>query len=202
MQVFRLDCVCQYQLDIATNFGERIRIDEFEQIGIYEKRFEALKMDRILINLDRESGAIEYFSTPKLLGYTLNYRNTDLMFDVIVCNDNALVKKIHCNKMFKNGNYTDFYKKWILDKENFKVDSMNTCSTFLDCLANHFREIARKSIPEYVAQLDKSRWQKLSETLSKKLDDVKNFVITNDMIDKKRLRLQSDYEDERRLISE
>lgn len=133
-----LACVCQYHLEISTNFVERITTSEFEPISIYEKRFKAFKsldMERILINLDRQIGTIRHFSAPKLLGYTLDHFSTNLMFDVVVDNNSAMVKKIHCNKMWKNCNYTDFYKKWVKDKDNLTDD------TLLGCLSSYFRHI-------------------------------------------------------------
>jgi len=197
-----LACVCQYYLQIYTDFGERITMSEFNPIGASGKVFEEIDMERILINLDRQSGTISHFSTPKLLGYTLDHFGTNLMFDVVVDNNSATVKKIHCNKMWKNCNYTDFYKKWVKDKDNLQADKMFTDDTFLGCLSTYFRHIERETTPEHVAELDKTRWQKLSQSMSKKLDAVKDFVATQEMIDKKRLKLKQEYEDERRIINE
>ena len=197
-----LDCVCQYDLEIATNFSERITMNEIEPVGIYEKRFNALCMQKILINLDREIGTIEHFSTPKLLGYTLDHWGTNLMFDVVVDNNSAMVKKIHCNKMWKNCNYTDFYKKWVKDKDNNQDGSVHTSDTFLGCLSAYFQQIANENKPQHVAEIDSSMWQRLSQNISQKLENVKDFVVTKEMIDRKRLQLKNNYEDERRIINE
>jgi predicted nucleic-acid-binding Zn-ribbon protein len=197
-----LACVCQYELQINADFGERITMNEFNPIGVCGKVFEDINMERILINLDREIGTINHFSTPKLLGYTLDHFGTNLMFDVVVDNNSATVKKLHCNKMWKNCNYTDFYKKWVKDKDNLKEEGLFTSDTFLHCLHTYFRYIENKNKPENIAKLDELRMSKLFESTLKKLDTVKDFVATQEMIDKKRLKLKQEYENERRIIND
>lgn len=164
-----LDCVCNYA-GSQVFASETITMSEFETMSIYQSPFNTLDIETVKINLDRYSGTIEHFSQPKLLGYAIDYFGTNLMLDVVVDNNSARVNKIQCNKMWKNDNYSDFYKKWIKDKANNKEGYIHA-DTFLDCISNYFMDIQLKSKPEHIAKIDSFKLQSLAQSFLKNEKD-------------------------------
>jgi len=165
--VSALDCVFSYYMLIRGD-NEKIQMNEYEHIGIYEPKRNPISMEQVNINLERHSGTIQHFSTYRQLGYWID-TGTNLLFDVVVYNDKAGIRKTHCNKMWKNHDYSTFFLKWKTDKENFQ-ENIYTGDTFLACICSYFMDISMKTTPENIRQRDKEVFKKAIEGLDKSND--------------------------------